>query len=353
VVAEGLSYPTDVAFDNQGQLYAVASLDPKTNAIFQIDPENGSHTVVAEHPTGLRALAFDDENRMFVSDIVNATVYEVMADGTLHALRPGGFSAVGGLAVLPREDGGESLFATDLWGGLREFDTETGEQVSHVPNSPYPGSPVPALVLGKIDGRLVLGSSKSGEVQIWDPQAQHEVARAFIGYSGDIVAYEGDLVIPSAFGVFRVDPANPSEQETISHFVAPTVGVAVIGNDLYVAGVSDGRLMQIAEEGEMLQERRLVVQDLERAEGMALAPDGRLLVVESAAGRLSAVDVMTGEVETIVEGLEFVQPQETIEYEYPFYLMNDVAVDSNGNIYISGDGANVIYKITLPGNSRP
>ena len=83
---------------------------------------------------------------------------------------------------------------------------------------------------------------------------------------------------------------------------------------------------------------------------MALAPDGRRLVAETGTGRLVAIDPASGEVTTIAEVLGLVQDNfgSVGPVSLPPHLVfSGVAVDSANNAYVSGDAANVIYRIPL------
>lgn len=81
---------------------------------------------------------------------------------------------------------------------------------------------------------------------------------------------------------------------------------------------------------------------LDRPEGIAAA-DGKLLVAEAGTGRLLAVDLATGEMSTLAEGLEF--SPGAPEGGPPTFVMNSMAVDPAGVIYVTGDRANVLYRI--------
>jgi hypothetical protein len=76
---------------------------------------------------------------------------------------------------------------------------------------------------------------------------------------------------------------------------------------------------------------------------MAIASDGSLLVVESGAGRLSRIDLNSGKVTPIVEGLELGAPGPPTMP--PTWGFNGVAVGPSGTIYITGDKANVVYHL--------
>jgi hypothetical protein len=83
---------------------------------------------------------------------------------------------------------------------------------------------------------------------------------------------------------------------------------------------------------------------LANPEGLALDGAGGLLVVEAGAQRLSRVDLATGAVEEIAVGLGIGLP--TIIADVPSFVRSGVTVDAAGAIYVAGDVANVIYKIT-------
>lgn len=67
------------------------------------------------------------------------------------------------------------------------------------------------------------------------------------------------------------------------------------------------------------------------------SPDGSLLVLEVGAQRLSRID-SNGSVTTLAEGLKV---------EYSAGLVNGVAVGQSGAIYVTGNKANVLYRIEI------
>ena len=77
-------------------------------------------------------------------------------------------------------------------------------------------------------------------------------------------------------------------------------------------------------------------------EGLAVDVDGNLLVVEAGAGRLSRIDLLTGEVSKVVEDLEL--GAGAIPGLIPTWIFNGVAVGPSGYIYVTGDISNVLYR---------
>jgi hypothetical protein len=71
--------PAAVKFDSQGDLYA---LDSSSGEVLRVDTTTGSLTVIATLTAGLDNLAFDSEDRLFVSNIATGLVVEVLSDGS-------------------------------------------------------------------------------------------------------------------------------------------------------------------------------------------------------------------------------------------------------------------------------
>jgi sugar lactone lactonase YvrE len=121
------------------------------------------------------------------------------------------------------------------------------------------------------------------------------------------------------------------------------VGLATDGEVLWVADWATGMVWQIGFAGRVPLGPVLLASGLANPEGMAVDLDGSLLVVESGARRLSRIDPATGVVQVVVEELELgaVGPP----YMLPGFFFNGVAVGPSGAIYITGDVANVLYRI--------
>jgi glucose/arabinose dehydrogenase len=112
---------------------------------------------------------------------------------------------------------------------------------------------------------------------------------------------------------------------------------------LWVSDRATGNVWQLATGGEVLPDPKLTASGLDRPEGMAVAPDGRLLVAETGTGRLVAIEPATGDMSTIAEGLGF--NPDAPGGAPPTMVMSSVAVGPSGVIYVTGDLANVLYRI--------
>ena len=121
------------------------------------------------------------------------------------------------------------------------------------------------------------------------------------------VRFQGDLVVVEAgtSSVVRADGADPTQRETIASDLTLPAGLATDGENLWVSDRATGNVWQIAADGDVLPEPQLIAEGLDQPEGMALAPDGRLLVTETGTGRLLAIELATGAVSTVAAGFGF------------------------------------------------
>ena len=86
---------------------------------------------------------------------------------------------------------------------------------------------------------------------------------------------------------------------------------------------------------------RQIATDLLAPEGLAV-DGGRLLVVEEGRDRVSAIDLATGAVTPVIEGLSL--GSRVIPTAPPHGVFNGVTVGPNASIYVTDDGANAVYE---------
>ena len=121
VVAGGLTLPQAAKFDAHGRLYVV----DQAGEVFQVDTTTGEKTVITTLSPGLDNLAFDSRGNLYVSNAYDGSVTRLLPSGQGRNLSGGGMIMPGGVAVIARPDGGESVFVAYVW-TLREFNGLTG-----------------------------------------------------------------------------------------------------------------------------------------------------------------------------------------------------------------------------------
>jgi len=339
VVADGLGVPTAVKFDSQGRLYVG---DHMRGEILRVDTETGSKEMIATGLPGLDNIAFDSHDRLFVANAQDGSILEVLPNGTTRTVSAGGMIAPIGVAVLPHPDG-ESVFVADLY-TLREFDGTTGEQRSIARGViGIPGGITSPMTVSADGGNLVLSSWFGSAVQVWNPDTREVVEHLDFAFPLNAVRFRGDLIVAGLTSVVRVSAADPEVRETLAEGLDTPAGLAATDDDLWVSEWGAGRVLQIVADGEALSEPVPVATGLSFPEGLALTPGGSLLVVEAGAGRLSRIELATGEVSTIAEGLQL--GAEGVPGFPGIWGFNGVAVGPSGTIYVTGDIGNVLYRI--------
>jgi sugar lactone lactonase YvrE len=198
-----------------------------------------------------------------------------------------------------------------------------------------------------LDGdNLLISSWFNNAVRVWN-QESRSVLEEYLDYDVPLnaIRFQGDITVAElgSNSVVRASAADPAERITLANGISVPAGLAASEDALWVSDWAAGSVLQIVANGEPLPEPVQVASDLSFPEGLALTADGRLLVVESGSGRLSAIDLETGLVDTVAEGLEL--GAEGVPGYPPTWIFNDVAVAPSGMIYVTGDIANVIYRI--------
>ncbi len=350
VASSDLPWAFAASFDAEDQLHCVVSYDEYTDALVRVDTTTGEVHEAWRSPAGLGQPILTEDGRLFVGDIHNGAIREFLPDGSLRTVSPSGMVAPGGLAVRQRPDGGESVFVADLL-TVREFDGVTGEEIDAFHLNPQSTSIVPVQTVAIVGENLILTSPFMSAVQFFDPQTRASVDMWMDQFDGVVNAMPfQDKIIAAELGsgrVVGVDPADPAELEVLAAGLEAPAGLAVTDDDVWVSDYAAGTVYQIVADGATLTPMVTVISDLLQPEGIALAPDGRLLVVETGADRLIAVDLSTGQFDTIAEGLGFTNenPENTLANAY--WIFSDVAVGPSGNAYVSADANNVIYRIPL------
>jgi sugar lactone lactonase YvrE len=343
-VTVGWGVPTGVAFNSLGELHAVNQGNGEVVRIDLDDPDLANNReVLAQLPVGwLDNLAFDENDRLFVSSYSDGAVLEVLPDGDLRTVSPGGVIVPMGLAII-----GDTIY-TGNPATLSGFDTTSGEQVS-ITRSVAGIGPLPSTTsVAAWNDHVVVMSAISGDLVVWDPAAETPVLTTRFALPIDAEPFQGDLIV-SEFGtgnIVRASGADLSVREILAT-VGAAGGLAATEDDLYASDGLAGEVLQIIEDSQVLDPPRTVASGFVLPKGLALRSAGNnLLVVDGGAETLVEVNLASGNVKTIATDLGFQTP---IPGVLPGGWFNDVEVDATGAMYVSADRANVIYKLRSHG----
>ena len=339
IVASDFQIPAAVKFDSLGRLHV---LDTQAGEVVRVDVVSGDKEVVGRPEVGRDNLAFDETDRLFVSSFADGSIAEVTGPETIRVVMAGGINSPGGLAYVPSADASGRLFLAD-GSALRELDPVTGAEL-HVAGG-FTSDLGQVMSAHRHGEHLVLSNSTT--VSIWDPDADQLVAR-FEGFEEciDALSYGDDIIVSQyrTGSVLRFHPASPDDRTTIATGLDEPAGLAVHGNDLYVADRS-GTLFQILDDGDTVEPPRPVVSGLAGPEGIASAEDGTLYVVEEDAGRVTQVNPQTGTATSVTDGLALSGlERRALGDSTSVGSLSGVAV-GNGTLFVSDYQGNRVYRI--------
>ncbi|MEM9487878.1 MAG: hypothetical protein AAGC55_01975 [Myxococcota bacterium] len=336
-ITTGWPNPAAVKFDSSGRLHGISHA---TGEVVRIDLETGQRTVLATLPEGLDNLAFDSSDRLFVSSATDASIVEVLEDGTTRTVSPGGLSTPIGMSLL-----GDALYVGD-GNALRSFDPSTGEALDTtrqiVGVGPFPG--IVASVRGYGDELLVLDLA-TGEAGLFDPATRAVEHVDPFALPMDAEPFMGGMAISDigTGGVVLATGSLLASREILASGLTAPAGLAADGDDLYVSDAGQGYVLRIVEDGVTLAEP-VPINDtrLTQPEGLVVRSDGQLAVVDGATGELVQIDIRSGQVSTLVSGMDFLPAISG----FPYHFLNDVEIGADQTLYVNGDAAGVMYAIT-------
>src|SRR5689334_8278650 len=296
VVADGFKVPAAVNFDSKGNLFVV---DTALGQLVKVDPKTGAKKVVAQLKPALDNLAIDDKDRIFVSNMADNGIQEVDPEtGEAKQVIIGKLALPGGLAVV--SDGGkDTIYVADLF-AYRTVDGATGE-VTEVARMHADGVPLeyPMSATAKGD-TVVLSSWFTGTVHVIDRKSgkTREMLHDFKAPHDAVMLDDGSILVAelATKSLVRASGEHGKDRTTVAGGLEGPVGMASADKDsVYVTEAFAGLVSKIETNGEKI----VVAKDLKMPEGIAVAPDGKLVVAEVGAKRLVSIDPKSGAVTEI------------------------------------------------------
>jgi sugar lactone lactonase YvrE len=355
--AGGFGAPSGLDFDTAGRLLVA---DHATGQVWRLDlglhphddplPDDPAaklrnRELLATREPGLADLIADPRGHVFVSNGQDGAVTKLYDWGGRREICRGGMILPGGVAVRTAPDGTNPLFIADAW-TLRRFDRTTGLMTGVERCVMGVNGFTPPMTVA-LDGQALILSSWLGAVQVWDPDVCAEVATYVYDTTQEIplnaLRFGDGLVVA---GLLSGSVFYAADKTLLADgFTVPT-GLACRNGDLWAADRATGEIWHIAADGAPLPARELVTSGLDEPEGLAAYGDRFLLAVETGAGRLTRIDVLTGRKVVLADELEI--GLAAAPGCPPTWQFNGVTVDPDGRIYVTSDVSNRVYVITPP-----
>jgi sugar lactone lactonase YvrE len=341
VVADGFKIPAAANFDSKGNLWVV---DAALGQLVRVDPKTGAKKMVAQLKPSLDNLAIDDKDRIFISNMADNGIQEVDAEtGAAKQVIIGKLALPGGIGVVS-DDGKDTIYVADVF-AYRTVDGATGEVSDRARMHADGGTleyPMSATAKGDdvilsswFTGTVQLISRKTGKTlaMMHDFKAPHDAIRL-----GDGSYLVNELGTKS---LVRVNGAsNEIRTPIVGGLEGPVGMVAASRSAVYITEAFSGQVQKIETNGI----RAVIAKDLKMPEGIALMPDGKIIVAEVGARRIIQIDPADGAVTEIAGNLPIGLPG--APGGLPTNIPTGVGVGASGTIYFSSDIENAIYKIT-------
>jgi hypothetical protein len=184
--------------------------------------------------------------------------------------------------------------------------------------------------------RIASASFESGTAQLWDLAAETVIARwDGLALPSAIAVLDADRVAVTEIGaggrLLILDRRQPEQRSVLAEKLGQPLGLLRTGERFLVSDAAAGRVVEIDGNGSS----RVIASGLQRPEGLALLPDGRLAVAETGAARMVLIDPHNGSIEIAASEL----PLGMVDIpEYPPGIFpTGVATDASGTIYFSSD----------------
>lgn len=343
VIASGFKIPAAANIDpqNRDNLYVV---DTGTGGVWSVSLTSKAKKLVASMKPGLDNLAFDSRGRLFVTSMTDNGIYLVdKHTGAARTIVEGKLAVPTDLAVVT-EGGKETVHVADVF-SYRTVDGQSGAVTDvlrvHGDTHAYP------IGISVGPKYVLLSSWFSNTVEKVDRKTGKLVA-TLTGFAAPVDALEaadGSIHVAelASGNLVKVSPDGKARSVVAKELRGPVAMAQGPGNLIYITESAGGSVLQI-DVG--TGARKVVTDGLAGPEGIDVGPDGRLFVAEVGQKRVVAIDPSSGAKTVIASNLDIgLAP---FPGGPPALVPTGVAVARSGNVYVSSDLRNALYKLTPP-----
>ena len=345
VVAGDLGVPDSVKFDSKGR---IVTTQVATGDVLRIDVQSGQRETLANLGPGLDNVALIG-NRIFISSI-NGSLTEILEPGKVRPLVQRGLQWPLGLAV----DASGTVFVCDgVYGYHLRADADGSIDSLQLAGMVFwPGCPgyMRGVVASAIPGEWII-TTGLGSIARYRPAAGES---DFIGHGYDqlmgVAATDGGGIIFAEYGTGKVLIADGGTVEELATGLDKPMGVALIGDHIYITEAGAGRIRMLRQGGTS----EILVDGLGRPEGLC-AWGGMLYAVDTDMKTLLAVNPQTGDVTVIARNLPIGAPLGIIpkflgpigDMSGPMINFAGLAAGEDGTLYIAADAEGSVLAARL------
>jgi sugar lactone lactonase YvrE len=340
VLASGFKSPGGVKIDSKGNLWVVDT----AGTLAELDRESGARLRTVKLQSSLDNLVIDKHDHVYVSNMADNGIQDYdPRTGIVRQVVKGLLNVPGGIAY-DGEGAGARLLVADYW-NYHVVNIKTGAVTEIMRRGA--GEMNFAATVSVAGQHVLLGSARTpGFVEVRD-RASGDRIEVIAGFKQPYDALElPDGIVVAEYGTGNLvkvtgAPGNRTLAPAVTGLGGP-VGLLPAGVDgVYVSEWDAGQISLV---NPASGEKKVIASGLKHPEGMALAPDGRLIVAEPGARRIIAVNPKDGAVTAIATDFPMGLPAP--RGSPAPYIESGVAVSPSGVIFAVSDIENAIYKLT-------
>lgn len=333
VVSDEFATPAAANFDSQGRLYVV---DAQSGELSALNVSNGEKRVVAQLSAALDNLAIDARDRVFVSNMADNGIQQIIPDtGSVLQVMKGTLAMPSAIAYA-RVGARDFIFVADLF-AFREVDDWSGS-VREIARVWAKDTPINYAVGVSVSGGDLLLVNSGDVVQRWDTHSLAlQTTWAVPKATAAVELADRRVVALDATGALLVIPDKPDATPTALPFGLGGYGALALANDgtLYAVAVASGTLYAVGvDDGN----RSVIAQGLSSPRSIAVLSNGDIAVAEAGVSRISAIDPSTGASRVIAHDLPMLIPGNP---------RSPVGITANpdGTLYVTSAEENSLYRL--------
>lgn len=364
VVKENMNFTTAIAFNNQGELFLAMSFSIK-----QLDLTDLTLRTVASLPNwqaiNHHSLAIDPSGNFYAS--TGSKLYRISPSGET-VLLVTGFTNLEGI----KADSDNTIYAVDRGSsGLYQISENLRRAECLVPPN---NLSTPQAMKFNSEGKLYIAQDEIGKIGIYSASGEVDSYLLAIVYqmplADMIFNSDGELYVsesaPGFTDALIVFDRN-GNKSTVTNDLSQPAGLAMFNNELYIAEYGAGRISKVARSGS----KETYTDGLTHPHILTFDPDGNLYVTTGDESINQINKISTDKTISLFASFEsdisFIRynPENNCIFAsalgkvYKLTLDGtksdfvdgltaamDITSDASGNIYISDDSLNAVFKLT-------
>ena len=343
-VAAGFPRPVAVNLDSKGLLYVV---DYLTGDITRIDPATGRKTIVGHSDPPIDNLAISADDLLYLSHPCENGIEELNPQtGTLRSVARGTIGQPGSLTIA-RHRGRDQLLVAGLFCQFW-VDMDTGA----IERFPRRGEPVWSGAIAAGPKTVAISGFAFGDLQLLDSRTGEPLVtrKGLKNPYGLRFQRDGSLLVAehTSGRLLRFQPALDAEPTVVAENLGGPIEFIPFGlSFVYVTEATAGRVSRV----DLRTGERITIRDgLEEPEGLAQLPDGRLVVAEVGRRRLVAFDPTANPAQTPLQVLAAELPIGLPPFMGPpkAFTPTGVVADARGRLFVTSDLNYTVLRLTPP-----